>query len=221
MQRFRISAAGAAALLVLAGAAPASAHEHRQVGAYALTVGWQSEPTYAGYLNGVQLTIKDSSGKAVASLGDPPTLRLEVSSGNAKSDPLQFTASDENPGEYDSAIIPTRPGVYSFHIFGTINGAAVDETFTSSDTTFDAVREPSAVQFPVKEPSIGQLATSVQQLGPRVDAAVAASKAQAAVAKDAKNAKDRASTATTIAVVAALLGLVGLAVGVTARRRRT
>jgi hypothetical protein len=222
MHRFRFApaAAGALTLVVLMlAAAPAWAHEHRPVGDYELTVGWQSEPTYAGYLNGVQLTIKDRAGKPVASLGEPATLKVQVTSGSATTDPLPFEAAFGSPGEFDSPIIPTRPGVYTFRIFGTINGAAVDEKFTSSDATFESVREPSEIQFPAKDPSIGQLATSVQQLTPRVDAAVKAQAAAVKGAKDAKDAKDKASTATTIAIIALALGAVGVVFGVRARRR--
>ncbi|MCU1463074.1 MAG: hypothetical protein JWO37_3149 [Acidimicrobiales bacterium] len=226
MKRFRIAAASAVVLLFLGAASPAWAHDHRRVGAYDFTVGWISEPTYAGFPNAVQLIVKDAAGKPIDDLGSPPTLKVEVGTGTQKSDPLAFKASFDpdtgfgTHGEFDSEIIPTRPGVYTFRIFGTINGQAVNETFTSSDTTFDSVREPAEVEFPTKDPSTGQLATSIQQLTPRVDTAVAAAKTQA---KAAKNAKDKASTATTLAIVALVAGVVlggaGLVTGLGARRR--
>ena len=53
-------------VLVLAG--PAAAHERRTVGAYVMSVGWADEPPYAGAKNGVQLLLKDASGKAVTDL---------------------------------------------------------------------------------------------------------------------------------------------------------
>src|SRR5260221_7981161 len=110
MHRFRFAAAGAVVLLVLGAANPASAHEHRHVGAYELTVGWQNEPTYAGYPNAVIVLIKDASGKPVDDIGDPPSLKVEVSTGTQKSDPLAFKASFDadtgfgTHGEFDSEI---------------------------------------------------------------------------------------------------------------------
>src|SRR5690606_37558001 len=48
----------ALALVVLL-APPASAHETREVGDYALVFGWQVEPAYVGVYNGPELTIRD------------------------------------------------------------------------------------------------------------------------------------------------------------------
>ena len=39
-------------------------------------------------------------------------------------------------------------GDYSFHIFGTINGDSIDETFTSGPQTFDTVEDAATYQFP-------------------------------------------------------------------------
>jgi hypothetical protein len=220
MHRCRIAAAGAAALLiVLATAGPAFAHEQRTVGKYKLAVGWQTEPTYAGFPNAVQVLVNDANGNPVADLGNPPSIKAEVTTGTQKSDPLVFKPSFDadtgsgTKGEFNGAIVPTRPGVYTFRIFGTINGQAIDEKFTSSDATFDSVREPAEVEFPVKDPSAGQLATNIERISPRVDAA----------AKAATSATDRASNADTLALVALIVGVViggaGLVTGLAARRR--
>ena len=64
---------GAVAALVLLTPAAAFAHEQRQAGSIQFTVGWQHEPTYAGFENGVQLFLKDAKGKPIDDLGDPPT----------------------------------------------------------------------------------------------------------------------------------------------------
>ena len=55
-------------------------------------------------------------------------------------------------------MVPTRPGAYTFHFTGTIRGDAIDETFKSSDTTFDDIKAASEVEFPAKDPSTGELA---------------------------------------------------------------
>lgn len=208
----------AAGLAVVVTAAPAFAHEQRQVGAYQLTVGWLHEPTYAGVQNSVQITIKDAKGNAVDDLGDPPSLQVTAVTGGQTSDPLTLEPSfdpdtgDGTHGEFDAAIIPTRPGDYTFHFTGTINGQKIDEQFTSSDKTFDTVKEPSAIEFPAKDPSTGQLATSVDRLNPRVDSATSF----------AKSAKSKASSAGTLALVGVVLAAIAavLAAAALLRGRR-
>jgi len=181
-------------------ATPAFAHEVRKVGAYEFTVGWQHEPTYTGVENAVQVTLKDGKGNPVDDLGDPPSLKVQVINGSQTSDPLDLKASfdpdtgEGTHGEFDASIIPTVPGDYTFHFTGSINGQNVDEKFTSSDKTFDPVKDPTEVEFPAKVPSNGQLATSVQRVDARSTNA-------------AKDAKDSADTAK-------ILGVVGIAVAV-------
>jgi hypothetical protein len=212
MSSLRLGVATAViAVACLAAATPAFAHEVRQVGSYEMTVGWAHEPTYTGIQNAVQLFVKDAKGKPVDDLGDPPTLKVQIISGSQTSDPLELAPSFDadtglgTHGEFDAAVIPTAPGDYTFHFTGTINGQKIDEKFTSSDKTFDTVKEPTEVEFPAKPPSVGQLATNLDRLNPRVDGAVsAAQSAQQA----AKSAKDKAGTATILAVVALVAGLV-------------
>jgi hypothetical protein len=216
---------GAAVLAFLTPTA-ALAHEQRQVGAVQFTVGWQHEPTYAGTENAVQLFLKDAKGKPIDDLGDPPTLHVTVTTGNQTSDPLALVPSfDEDTGlgthgEFDAAVIPTRPGDYTFHFTGTVDGQKVDEKFTSSEKTFDPVKEPTAVEFPAKDPSSGDLATNIDRLNPRVDNAVTLANTGK---KAASSAADKASTAQTLGIVAIVLALLlgggGLLVGLGARRR--
>src|SRR5205814_2089463 len=116
-----------------------------------------------------------------------------------KSDQLALTASfdpdsgEGTHGEYDASVIPTRPGNYTFHFTGSINGQNVDDQFTSSDTTFNPVQDPAGAQFPAKDPTTAQLADSITRIQPRVDQATTA--ANAASTK-AKSSKDDAGTAT-------------------------
>jgi hypothetical protein len=205
-------AAAAAIVFAVAAAWPAAAHEQRQVGAYQLTVGWAHEPAYTGVENAVQVFVKDAKGNPVDDLGDPPTLRLNISTGSLTSDPLELKASFDpdtgfgTHGEFDAAVIPTAPGDYTFHLTGSINGQAVDERFTSSDKTFDPVKDPTEAEFPAKPPTAGQLAANVGRLNARV----AAARAKA----------DSAKALSTVAVaLAVVFGGLGIAFGLTARRR--
>jgi hypothetical protein len=204
MPRWIVATAGILGLLA-AGAGPALAHEHRTVGAIQMTVGWGDEPTYAGIKNSVQVILADKSGKPITDLTD--TLTVEVRYGPQTTGPLDleraFGRSFGRPGDYRAQIIPTRPGTYSFHFTGTVDNQKVDETFTSSDKTFDNVQDAAAIEFPAKDPSAAELAGRLERLGPRLD-----------------EARTGASRATTLGALGLAAGLAGIALGAGAMRRR-
>jgi hypothetical protein len=199
-----IVAASAATLLITAG--PASAHEHRLVaGKYTFTVGWGDEPTYTGFKNSVSLALADAADKPITDVTD--TVKVQVKSGDKTVDmtmePNFKVGVYGDPGDYRAFIIPTRAGTYSFHFTGTIHGDAIDETFTSSETTFDSPKEASDVEFPAKDPSAGQLSQRIDRESSRVQAL------QPAVS----SAKDKASSAGTLGIIGIVVGALGLAVG--------
>ena len=202
-----------ALLLPLIFTAIAGAHERRQVGSYVMRVGWADEPTYAGVKNGVQLLLSDTSGKPVTDL--PEGLKVEIIFGTQKMGPLPLEAAFGKafgrPGDFRAAIIPTRPGNYTFHFVGTLNGQRVDQSFTSSDKTFDPVTEASAIEFPAKDPSPGELAGRLERLGPRIDESQTA----------ARDATAAAARARVLGIIGILVGVVGIVVGVSSGRRRT
>ncbi|MDQ3897723.1 MAG: hypothetical protein M3326_10875 [Actinomycetota bacterium] len=186
-----------AAVLAAVGAAPASAHERRTAGAFQFVVGWGDEPAYSGFKNSVQVTITEAGGgAAVTDVTD--SLKVEVMKGPDKMTaplvPNFRVGAFGTPGDYRAWVTPTRPGSYTFHVTGSIRGQNVDESFSSSRTTFNDIEDGATIQFPAKDPTTGQLATRVDREVPRLDAAV-------------DRAEDRAGTAQT-------LGFIGLAVGV-------
>jgi hypothetical protein len=215
----RVGLAGAAiATVLLALAAPAFAHEQRRVGAYQFTVGWQHEPAYAGTENGVQVFVRDANGTPIDELGTPVTLKVQAIYGGQASPYLALEPSWDpdtglgTHGEWDAAITPTQSGNYTFHFTGTIHGQPIDQRFTSSDSTFATVEDPTAVEFPTKTPPPVQLAAGVARLQPRVEA----------LAASASSAEDKASTATTVAIVAVALAVVlgGVAIGLALSGRK-
>lgn len=171
MRPHRLAPLIAALVVLLIPVASVFAHEHRQVGAYEMVVGWVEEPAYAGFRNGVQVLLNDHTGKPFVDLGD--TLRVEVIYGRERTEavPLApaFGAKFGRPGEYRAPLIPTRSGTYTFHFVGTIKAQKVDESFTASERTFDLVREPSEIEFPAKDPTRAELALRIQRMGPRLD----------------------------------------------------
>jgi hypothetical protein len=209
-------AATMAALLVPLLAAPASAHEERTVGKYHFVVGFGDEPTYAGEKNSVILLLSDANDKPVTDLTD--TLKVAVSTGTAEPLNLSMEPNFEvgefgTPGDYRAWFIPTTPGAYSFHFTGSIKGQRVDQTFKSGPTTFDEAKDPAEIQYPVKQPTGGQLATRADRETARIDTALAAERDQA---------KSDAASARTLAIIGLVVGALGLvaAVAALARGRR-
>jgi hypothetical protein len=197
--------------VVLAFAGPASAHEHRHVaGKYTFTVGWGDEPTYTGFKNSVSLALGDAADKPITDLTD--TLQVEVTSAS-ETVTLPLEANFEvgvsgDPGDYRAWIIPTRSGTYALHFTGTIHGDAIDETFTSSATTFDSPKDATEAEFPAKDPTSGQLAERITQESRRTATQLTAVKA------NIKASNDKTSRANALAIVGIVLGALGLVIGV-------
>jgi hypothetical protein len=205
-------------LLLLAMAQPVLGHIVVDVGTDHLAIGWAHEPTYVGEQNAVEVFVTDADSKPVADL-TPDDLKVVISTGGQQSDALALSPSfDEDtglgtPGDYLAPIIPTAPGDYTFHVTGSVHGTAVDQTATSSDSTFDSAVAPTVIQFPSKLPTLSDIATKLE----RQDARVQGASSDSAAAQDAAN---RALTiGTAVGVVGILLGLAGLLVGWRALRR--
>ena len=149
MSRIRILrlalAVPGAAMLTIAIAGVTQAHVLKDFGRYSVALGWVVEPTYVGQVNAVQVVVKDRSGTPVTDIADGD-LKVVVSIGGQQSAALTLVNKfDEDTGlgirgDYEATITPTIPGDYTFHLTGKIHAQAVDETATSSDSTFHETR---------------------------------------------------------------------------------
>ena len=224
MHRRSVTAAVVGAVLLAAAAGGvASAHIVKQFGPYSIALGWLVEPTYVGERNAVVVIVKDATGNPVDDIkaGD---LTVSATAAGQSTAPLPLIPSFDpdtglgTHGEYAADLIPTLPGDYAFHLSGSVHGTAVDETAVSSGTTFNAVEDPTSVQFPVKVPTTTELSTKVDQLGTRVQRA--ADDAAAAQTK----ADDAANSARLALAVGGILGGLGVVLGLAgvllARRSR-
>jgi hypothetical protein len=196
-----------AALLIPLLAAPASAHEAKTVGKYHFVVGFGDEPAYAGEKNSVKLLLADATDKPVTDLTD--TLKVEVTTGSAEPLKLAMAPNFEvgefgTPGDYRAFFIPTAPGSYRFHFTGTIKGQKIDQTFKSGPQTFSDIEDPAQVQYPVKQPTGGQLATRADRETARINAALTAERDQA---------RDDLASARTLAIIGLIVGVLGLVAG--------
>jgi hypothetical protein len=205
-----IIATAAATLATLPLAPSAAAHEAKHVGELEMVVGFGTEPAYAGYPNSVQLLLSHHGGGPVTDLksGD---LGVEVTFGDATKDldlePFFEVGEFGEPGDYRAWFVPTRPGAYTFTFSGTADGQKIDESFSSGPDTFSEATSPTAEEFPVQDPTNGELAQRIDREVPRLTEGIAAAK---------QAAEDEASTATTIAVVAIVVGAIGLILGAVA-----
>jgi len=202
-----LAASALAALLIPLFAGPASAHEEKTVGRYHFVVGFGDEPAYAGEKNSVQLILADANDKPVTDLTD--TLKVAVTTGS--SEPLELSMEPffevgefGTPGDYRAFFIPTAPGSYSFHFTGTIKGQKIDQTFKSGPDSFSDIEDPAQVQYPVKQPTGGQLATRADRETARINAALADERDQA---------RSDAASARTLAILGLVVGVLGLVAG--------
>ena len=163
-----------------------------------------SEPTVvmSGPLS--NLTPEVDAPIAVNAVIGVTTLQVEVTHvASSVSQIMDLNEAWNSPGHYKSEFIPTSPGAYNFRFFGDLEGQTIDESFESSNTTFDEVTTATDIQFPV------------QLSGPREteNAARGALETANTAGTDALDAANSASIANILAVVALVLGLIGILVG--------
>ncbi len=190
----RLAAVGAAALVVMLTTGVAAAHEEREVAGYSIEVGFIDEPVFVGQRSGLELFV---------SKGDTPveglesTLKAEVIYQDQKRD-LPLRAREPEKGAYESVFIPTAAGAYTFHLFGTIEGQAIDESFTSSPTGFGEVAAVSDGQFPVQFPSQADIVADAQA---------------------GRTASSQVTIALALGAAGLAAGLIGIGLALSARRR--
>lgn len=212
------AAAGALAGMTVV-AAPAQAHEELELGSFTGEIGWADEPAYTGSPNRIQLTLANDAGEPVTDLGD--SVSVEVVFGDGEDDggermELPLTATPDAPGDYGADLVPTRPGTYTFRIFGSINGEDVDTSVTSGPDTFEEPREPTDIQFPVADLSNAQLN---ERLDRELERFGAAPEAADTSADTSDGGGDGAGTV--LGIVGIVVGAIGVAgAGLALRRTR-
>jgi len=171
-----------------------AAHEERQVAGYDVEVGFIDEPVYVGERSGLEFFVhKGDAG--VTGLED--TVKAQVIYQGQTRD-LPISAREDEDGAYESVFVPTAAGPYTFHLTGSIEGNAIDESFTSSPTGFDEVHELASGQFPVQFPSQAELVS---------------------MAQSGKDAASQATIAVGLGVVGIVIGVIALGVALSSRRR--
>ncbi|MGH2636950.1 MAG: hypothetical protein ACRDHU_12505 [Actinomycetota bacterium] len=213
-----LAAAGLGIALVVGLAPSALAHEGRPTGDgdLLMVVGFGTEPAYAGQPNSVQLLL-EHDGDPVVDLGD--TLVVEVAFGDEtmalELEPFFAVGEFGTPGDYRAWFIPTRAGQYEFHFSGTIDREEIDETFTSGPDTFSDVENPADIEFPVQDPTTGELAERIDREVPRLTEQIDEVRSAATAAStELDQAADDASTAKIVGLIGIVVGAIGLLVGI-------
>lgn len=101
------------------------------------------------------------------------------------------------PGDYRATFMPTRPGTYTFHFTGAIDGTEIEESFTSGPDTFNDVDDPAEISFPVQDPSTAELSERIERDTARMEEALQAGEGDA-------------DTAQTLGLIGIILGAAGL-----------
>ncbi len=175
--------------------------------------GYGKEPS--GHGEGGHSSLAPAAGKILASVagqhsetapveGLEGSLRVEVThaaSGDSRT--LELYAVFGDPGHYAADLIPTAAGVYEFRVFGTIEGAAVDETFVSEGAGggFDDIQSSVGLQFPEQLPELREIESGVRGA---LDAAQQAQDAALAAQDSDGNA---------LVIVALIAGIAGIVLG--------
>jgi len=217
-RRLGIALVGATTLTI-AAAGNMQAHVLKDFGNYSVALGWSVEPTYVGQMNSIQVVVKDKQGKAVTDLADGD-LKVVVGVGGQQSAALPLVNRFDpdtglgTAGDYEAPLMPTTPGDYTFRLAGTIHGQAVDETATSSDSTFNSAVEATNIQFPNKLPSLTEISTSLDRINARLAASPAPAASPAAPVPSADGLADAVAAAQTTAAQAREAASTALVVGV-------
>ena len=160
----RLIAVAVAALLTMLSAGAVTAHEERNVAGYSFEVGFIDEPVFVGDKSGLRLL--RPQGRHSRRRCTKSTVKAEVIYQGQKRD-LPIEAREDDPGAYQSEFIPTAAGAYTFHLTGTVEGQAIDESFTSSPTGFNKVQALSSGQFPVVFPAQADVIADARRAGPQ------------------------------------------------------
>jgi hypothetical protein len=183
-------------------APPASAHERRQVGEYEFVVGWWTEPAFANQPNGPEVTITRRGKPVVEGVELTADLTFGAETVTYELEPAFVVGVFGEPGNYNADLVPTRPGTYEFHIYGTVEGAEVDEVFTSGPETFNDIQDPASTAFPAADPNNAELSERIQTEADRV------------AALESETEKD-VSSARTLGLIGVIVGAVGLVAAIT------
>jgi len=107
----------------------AEAHILKTFNHVSVKIGWKNEPPLVGDTNEIDVYVYNGTDDTAPPIANTALDHLTVTAQyGGQTKVLSFDASDDTPGLYTSAIIPTQLGTYNMIIQGTINGTTIPTT---------------------------------------------------------------------------------------------
>lgn len=132
----------------------AQAHEHAtyRIGQslYDITLGMIDEPSLVDHPSGVEVLVERAAARGQQSepiVGLESTLKVDVTAGGATRT-FSLSPAWGSEGLYKAQFVPTAATTYSFRLYGTLEDAPFDVTFTCNPAGHPKA-EPNTVETPI------------------------------------------------------------------------
>ena len=110
---------------------PAEAHILKTFNNVSVKIGWENEPPLVGDTNQIDIYVYNGTSDSAPPIADTGLNNMTVTiqyGGTTKDITSYFSASDDTPGLYTAALIPTQIGTYNVVIKGNIDGVTIPTT---------------------------------------------------------------------------------------------
>ena len=96
------------------------------MGDYEIEIGWVNEPPVAGQLNGIEISVSNTSTGEAQPVEDVSSLTVTISYGGQSKELTLEPLGEDTPGQFEAPILPTVPGQYTIAFGGQLGDTAVD-----------------------------------------------------------------------------------------------
>lgn len=145
-------------ILLVSSTSTTWAHARKEVGPYAIVVGWRNEPNIVGERNQIIIRIsEDETPVAGLEANIDVSIHYGGRTYRANLNPM------DSQGWYSVDLVPTIRGQYSVRLTGDIGELELDEMIEPEE-----VLPPSVLHFPKTEPDSFDLEAKIEELESRL-----------------------------------------------------